>query len=269
MFTIGAFAQLSGLSAKTLRYYHDRGLLVPAQVDPETGYRSYTLRQLDDAVRISVLRRGGMPIERIREVLENPDRAESLIRDFHEEVRRRRLAEDQALNHVVNAPTRDTVTAHTRDAPAVSYAAVTVRVDAARDTDPEHALAALNERVDDRADAVRQRLVAAGMAPTGAFWTVLGADGDALAVTVHWPLPEAAAPAKPVADGVQLGRLPARREVFVEVPEPEHDGDASIQLAISTVLAAAGEGNDITGLRQTVHRDRATVEYALTLREHE
>jgi DNA-binding transcriptional MerR regulator len=37
--TIGAFSRLTHLSIKTLRYYHEVGLLEPAVVDPDSGYR--------------------------------------------------------------------------------------------------------------------------------------------------------------------------------------------------------------------------------------
>jgi len=36
---IGAFARLSRLSPKALRLCDELGLLVPARVDPDTGYR--------------------------------------------------------------------------------------------------------------------------------------------------------------------------------------------------------------------------------------
>jgi DNA-binding transcriptional MerR regulator len=35
--TIGAFSRLTHLSIKTLRYYHEVGLLEPAVVDPDSG----------------------------------------------------------------------------------------------------------------------------------------------------------------------------------------------------------------------------------------
>jgi hypothetical protein len=38
--SIGAFSRLTHLSIKTLRYYHEAGLLEPAVVDPDSGYRS-------------------------------------------------------------------------------------------------------------------------------------------------------------------------------------------------------------------------------------
>ena len=39
--TIGDFSRATHLSVKTLRYYHQTGLLAPAGVDAETGYRRY------------------------------------------------------------------------------------------------------------------------------------------------------------------------------------------------------------------------------------
>jgi serine/threonine protein phosphatase PrpC len=62
LLTIGAFARASGLTAKALRLYDDMGLLVPAAVDPESGYRLYEPAQLDRARLIARLRRIGMPL---------------------------------------------------------------------------------------------------------------------------------------------------------------------------------------------------------------
>ena len=47
--TIGAFARLTHLSVKTLRYYHEVGLLEPAVVDPDSGYRYYRPGQAQSA----------------------------------------------------------------------------------------------------------------------------------------------------------------------------------------------------------------------------
>jgi hypothetical protein len=39
--TIGEFSRVTHLSVKTLRHYHEVGLLEPVHVDPGTGYRRY------------------------------------------------------------------------------------------------------------------------------------------------------------------------------------------------------------------------------------
>ena len=53
--TIGRFAQLSGLSIHALRHYDDVGLLEPAVVDAETGYRRYQRGQIQRAPLIPQL----------------------------------------------------------------------------------------------------------------------------------------------------------------------------------------------------------------------
>ena len=58
MLTINDFSDLTQLPAQTLRYYHAEGLLVPADVDDRTGYRSYTFDQVRTAMLVTVLRAG-------------------------------------------------------------------------------------------------------------------------------------------------------------------------------------------------------------------
>jgi DNA-binding transcriptional MerR regulator len=43
--TVGDFSRATHLSVKTLRHYHQVGLLQPATVNPGTGYRYYSARQ--------------------------------------------------------------------------------------------------------------------------------------------------------------------------------------------------------------------------------
>ena len=75
MLRIGPFSRASSLSIKALRFYHETGLLVPAVVDPETGYRSYSPAQLIDAAVIHRLRDLDVPLDSIREVLTARDPA--------------------------------------------------------------------------------------------------------------------------------------------------------------------------------------------------
>jgi DNA-binding transcriptional MerR regulator len=69
MFSIGEFSRISGLPVRTLRFYHDRGLLVPAAVDVETGYRSYDERNLEVVRVIVALRELEFSLEEIAEML--------------------------------------------------------------------------------------------------------------------------------------------------------------------------------------------------------
>ena len=52
LLTIGAFAKASRLSPKALRLYDELGLLTPARVDPDTGYRRYAPEQLEQGLRL-------------------------------------------------------------------------------------------------------------------------------------------------------------------------------------------------------------------------
>jgi DNA-binding transcriptional MerR regulator len=77
--TIGEFARRSRLPASTLRYYHQRGLLVPHRIDPATGYRYYRAAQLEMAALVGELRQIGVPPEAIATITQaNVDAAEAL-----------------------------------------------------------------------------------------------------------------------------------------------------------------------------------------------
>ena len=71
--TIGRFARLSGLSARTLRKYDATGLLRPATVDPETGYRFYAHAQYARAETIRLLRSLDIPLAEIATILDSAD----------------------------------------------------------------------------------------------------------------------------------------------------------------------------------------------------
>jgi DNA-binding transcriptional MerR regulator len=70
---IGRFSRLTGVGVKALRHYDEVGLLVPAAVDDETGYRFYSPEQVDRAEAIRLLRRLDMPLDEIRSTLSAQD----------------------------------------------------------------------------------------------------------------------------------------------------------------------------------------------------
>ena len=73
MLAIGDFSRATHLSVKTLRHYHDVGLLEPADIDPDTGYRRYAPAQIGTAQVIRRFRDLDMPIDDIHAVLHAPD----------------------------------------------------------------------------------------------------------------------------------------------------------------------------------------------------
>lgn len=70
---IGDFARATHLSVKTLRHYHQIGLLVPARVDQDTGYRYYTIEQIPTAQVIRRFRALDMPTDSVAAVIAAPD----------------------------------------------------------------------------------------------------------------------------------------------------------------------------------------------------
>jgi DNA-binding transcriptional MerR regulator/predicted transcriptional regulator YdeE len=65
LMTIGRFSSLTRLSVRMLRHYDSHGVLVPADIDPSTGYRRYAPHQLADAADIRTLRDVGFGVSAI------------------------------------------------------------------------------------------------------------------------------------------------------------------------------------------------------------
>lgn len=79
MLRIGAFARLSGVSVKALRYYESIALFEPAHVDAGTGYRHYDAAQVASARRIAALKELGFTLDEIAIVLKSGDFREQLL----------------------------------------------------------------------------------------------------------------------------------------------------------------------------------------------
>ena len=75
LMSIGRFARLTGLTVKALRHYDELGLLPPAWVDPDTGYRSYAATQVRTAETIRMLRRLEVPLDDVQTLLATNDPA--------------------------------------------------------------------------------------------------------------------------------------------------------------------------------------------------
>src|SRR6476659_7307805 len=71
--SIGDFARASHLSVKTLRHYHEVGLLAPSEVNPDNGYRYYSQDQIQAAQVIRRLRGLQMPVTDVKAVLDASD----------------------------------------------------------------------------------------------------------------------------------------------------------------------------------------------------
>jgi DNA-binding transcriptional MerR regulator len=82
MLKIGEFARLNGISIATLHYYDRCGLLKPLSIDPETGYRYYSLDQLPRLNRILALKDLGFPLDQVAQLLAEGLSFEQLLAMF-------------------------------------------------------------------------------------------------------------------------------------------------------------------------------------------
>jgi DNA-binding transcriptional MerR regulator len=73
LLSIGEFATVTHLSVKTLRHYHEAGLLEPDQVDPHSGYRYYSTSQVPTAQIIRRFRDLDMPVRDVARLLATGD----------------------------------------------------------------------------------------------------------------------------------------------------------------------------------------------------
>ncbi|WP_395728945.1 MerR family transcriptional regulator [Nakamurella sp.] len=133
--TIGEFAALTQLSIRSLRRYHDAGLLEPARVDAHTGYRYYDQEQIGPAQMIHRLRELDVPLAEIGRLLQTTDpgeRGELLARHLaRTEAELARLGSAVASLRQLLRPDPPAVDVEIRSLPARSVAAV--RAEVARD----------------------------------------------------------------------------------------------------------------------------------------
>lgn len=68
---IGEFSKMMQVTVKTLRHYEQRGLLMPEEVDKWTGYRYYSISQMQRLNAIRDLQRQGFTLEEIKELFDD------------------------------------------------------------------------------------------------------------------------------------------------------------------------------------------------------
>lgn len=73
MLSIGEFSNICKVSTKTLRYYAEIGLLQPSQINPENGYRYYSIKQLKTMLMINRLKSYQFSLIEIKAILMKQD----------------------------------------------------------------------------------------------------------------------------------------------------------------------------------------------------
>lgn len=79
MFTIGEFSKITGLTVKTLRFYHEQGLLAPSAIDDQSGYRYYDADKVERARLIRSLRELEFSLPEIAEILRDWESDSDLV----------------------------------------------------------------------------------------------------------------------------------------------------------------------------------------------
>lgn len=80
LYRIGLFAQMNRITVKALRFYEEQGLLLPAKSDGESGYRYYTMSQMETLHRILALKEAGFTIEDMKHLDASGDERSFLLR---------------------------------------------------------------------------------------------------------------------------------------------------------------------------------------------
>jgi DNA-binding transcriptional MerR regulator len=103
MFRIGEFAQIAQVSGRQLRFYDQLGLLQPAHVDQQTGYRYYSIRQLPRLNSILALKDLGLSLEQIGPLLDremSPTELRSMLTLKRAQLERSLQEEEARLRHI-------------------------------------------------------------------------------------------------------------------------------------------------------------------------
>ena len=79
LYKIGMFAAMNHVTVKALRFYEEQGLLMPALIHPETGYRYYTLSQMAVLHQITALKLAGFTLEEIADINSGADEEAVLL----------------------------------------------------------------------------------------------------------------------------------------------------------------------------------------------
>jgi DNA-binding transcriptional MerR regulator len=270
MLTISDFSEMCYLSPQTLRYYHSEGLLVPADVDPQTGYRSYTFDQVEQAMLITALRGTGMSVKLVRRALDEPGEAPALLQEHAAEVAAQRQLQDEAISDA-----RELVgsrpEARLRHVPEATVVSRLVTVESGPDRyDWTAAEATLGAAVDDLVATVES----CGAVVSGTPWRGWtrgteeqrrGADGPPWLVTVPVEADAEALAALP--DGLEARTFEAREELSIFLPGKSSMAKFATAMSRLTTHPLDAAYVDFSRMRQLLHDDG--VETAMAVREVE
>jgi DNA-binding transcriptional MerR regulator len=93
LYSIGEVARTKNITVKTLRYYHEIGLLIPEKINPENGYRYYSSNQMLILDIINVAKNTNASLETIKEIINSftITNVSSFIKQRHKELDKKQV----------------------------------------------------------------------------------------------------------------------------------------------------------------------------------
>jgi DNA-binding transcriptional MerR regulator len=264
MFSIGEFARLGAVSVRTLRHYDEIGLLHPAKVDPNTGYRSYAADQLGQLNRIMALKDLGFSLEQTRKLISGITleelrgmlalRRAQLEQELDEYVTRLRGVEAR-LRYIEgeNAMPADDITV--KKIPAMGVVAIG---GTAPGIGPEHAVPVVN-----RARAQFDELNLTGLPTVTGPFMVFFEDVDSDEATIYLALPVSERPAElPPPNGFQTSG-PGRDIWIHEIDDISQVEEQVLETQLPFTRAAVTE-EFLASARERSDRWQVRVEMPIT-----
>lgn len=97
MLSIGEFSNICKVSTKTLRYYAEIGLLEPSEVNPENGYRYYSIEQLEKMLFINRLKAYSFSLDEIKTISQSEKMQDDSL--YLALIRKKKEMEKQVYNY--------------------------------------------------------------------------------------------------------------------------------------------------------------------------
>lgn len=214
--SIGEFARRSRLSVKALRLYDELGVLIPARVDRDSGYRYYDDAQLETARLVAMLRQLEFPLASIKELLaRDPADAAKRIAAHWREVESAHDARRELADYLVNRLSGKRIVMHevaTREMPERSVLCLK------RHVDEQGAWVLGKEFIAILREQPLPKMNGREGAMFSIYWGEVSADSDG---PVEWCKPVPESHAKALASQypeLSLRTEPAHREAYVALP---------------------------------------------------
>jgi DNA-binding transcriptional MerR regulator len=211
--SIGEFARRSRLSVKALRLYDELGVLNPARVDSNSGYRYYDATQLDEARLVVMLRQLELPLATIKELVAcDPVDAADRIAAYWQDAVTRHDARRELADYLVNklrGKRTDMYEVTTREIPERSVLCLK------RNVDEQGAWALGKEFIAILRERPLPKMECREGAMFSIYWSEVSADSDG---PVEWCKPVPTADAQALASHYPeliLRTEPAHREAYV------------------------------------------------------